>query len=486
MRSPSIETHQSFWNSHPAVLLGVSFLIGTSSLLFSLPLWICAGWIAYILALKKWVAAAILPMAALYSWLLFGQLPELSEPKQIVGNFAISSVKINKTPFTTNLLYKGTLFIDTKGFPCSITVPYAKRKTASCDYRVKGTLLKRDRYDYLLKPKTWEAIPRTWSLAEARYKAKEALKRFLHKQLTLPHTATLLNSLATGDVEDRMLRYEFSRLGLQHILAISGFHFGVLIAFLSLILRVLPNKFQWLSMIVLTTTYYLFIGDSPAVQRAWIIVTLFLIAKLIRRPTTPINLLGAALLAELIYNPLIASNLGFQFSFGSCFGILLLYRPINEALKTLLPTRPAAISARLPFLSGLAYLLCKSCRSAISLTTAVNIALLPLLLLHFGKFPLLSLVYNLFIPFLISLILLLLLGSILLSVLSTTLAKPLFFLLDQFTAQILDLISYPPLALDYSIYIQNFSMQWIPIYLCLLLHLAIRINSKSQPSRYCN
>lgn len=478
MSSPSVEAHRRFWNAHPAVLIGLSFLIGVSTCLFSLPLWISILWMGYTLSLKKWAASSLLPLAALYAWLLYGQLPEISTPKNVSGYFSISSIKINKTPFSTNHLYKGTLFIGLEAYPCSAIIPTGKGPKASSDYQITGTLIQRDPYDYILKPKTWDAVPNTWSLAQMRYDAKSHLRHFLHKNLKIPRTATLLNSLATGDVEDRLLRYEFSRLGLQHILAISGFHFGVLIAFLAMLLSFLPNKFQWLSMLSLTTTYYLFIGDSPAVQRAWIVVTLFLIAKLIKRPTTPINLLGSALLIELICNPLVATNLGFQFSFGSCFGILLLYSPINEAFKTLLPSRPAAISSRLPFMQGLAYLICKSFRSAISLTAAVNITLLPLLFLHFGKFPLLSVIYNLFYPFLISISLFLLLAALLLSTLSAFLAKPLFLLLDHFAAQLIELISYPPLLLDYSLYWNEFPVQIIPIYLGLLLHLSIRLHQK--------
>jgi competence protein ComEC len=336
-------------------------------------------------------------------------------------------------------------------------------------------LTQRGPYDYLLKAKTWEKVPNTWSLAELRFQAKSHVKKWIHSKLTRPRTATLLTSLVTGEVGDRLLRYEFARLGLQHILAISGFHFGVLIAFLALLLKFLSRRIQWLAMILLTTTYYLFIGDSPAVQRAWIIVTLFLIAKLIGKPTTPINLLGTALLIELIYNPLVAANLAFQFSFGSCFGILLLYRPIEQALRRFLP---ASDSARLPPLQGLIRLFCNAMRCTIALTTSVNIAILPLVFLHFGKFPLLGLIYNLFFPFFIGLALFFLLAALLFSCLSFTLSKPLFSILDYYTAQLLDLVSYPPLLLDYSIYVRTVPPLFIPLYFFALICIAIYLSAK--------
>jgi competence protein ComEC len=473
-----IEENRIFWARHPAVLIGLSFLIGLSVVLFALPIWICAFWMGYIAWMKKWAAFVILPSAALYAYLLFGQLPQLEYPKQVSGYFSISTVQINKTPFQQNTLYKGTLFVEGAPIPCAISVHGSDRNPASCDYIVSGSLMQRGTYDYFLKAKSWQKVPRTWSLAEWRYKAKSQVRKYIHAHLSSSRSATLLSSLVTGEVDDRLLRYEFSRLGLQHILAISGFHFGVLIAFISLLLRFLPNRYQWLTMLILTTTYYLFVGDSPSVQRAWIIVSLFLIAKLIGKPTTPINLLGTALLIELTYHPLVAANLGFQFSFGSCFGILLLYRPIERALQKFFPVRRAREAATLPAFQGFIYLLCGSMRSAMALTTAVNATLLPLLFYHFSKFPMLSLIYNLFFPFLISLALFLLLAALLFSAFAAFLARPLFAILDFFTKQLLDLISYPPLLLDHCIYIREIRYEFIAIYLFGLIQLSIYLHRR--------
>jgi len=455
--------HHSFWREHPALLLGLTLLIGIGFSLFAFPLWLTLLWALYLLFLRRFAFLLALLLAVLYAH--FFSVPDLPDPLPCTARFSISAVHRHHSPFFKELHYRGTLTLNNLSFPCTVPLKTKPPPPATQDYQLTGTLRQRGPHDFLFKPTQWTPIPHTFSLAHLRHQTKEHFRSFLHSKLHLPRTATLLASLSTGEVEDRLLRYEFGRLGLQHILAISGFHFAILIQFFSLFLSLfLPHKPKWIALISLLTLYYLFIGSSPAVQRAWIISILFFLSKLLKQPTSPINLLGGALLIELLFNPLIASNLAFQLSFGCCFGILLLYSPIRKFLQPLFPKKPHLIPAFF--------------HSSLSLTLAVNTAILPLLLLHFGRFPYLSLLYNLFFPFLISLSLLLLIPTLLLHLLVPTFAIPAFSLLDHYTASLLDLISHPPLLLDYSLYIQEIPYQLIPLYLFALLCLSLWLKRK--------
>ncbi|MBU6383286.1 MAG: ComEC/Rec2 family competence protein [Verrucomicrobia bacterium] len=464
-----------FWQKYPALLYGISLLVGTSSVLFWPFPWqwvwpFCMG--LYLLFLRK-VPPLCLLIAGMYYASFFS--PTLESAR--VGYFSPAILKPHQTPFTKELMYQGVLTAQGQRVPCGIAYTLSEdHPKANCDYIVKGILKKRSAYDYLFKAKEWIPVENTWRLAEFRFQCKEALRHFLDTHLHRPRVASFLGSLLTGDVEDRALRFEFSKLGLQHILAISGFHFAILISFCTFFLNLfLSHRSKYLVLLCSVSLYFLFVGSVPAVQRSYLTVLFFTVGKLLNRPSTGLNLLGASLLIEVLLNPLVSANLGFQMSFLSCIGILLfrpLFLPVGQFLFP--------VHRNLTLISQNGYLLTSFLREAIALTLAVNAALLPLLLYHFHTFPLLSLLYNLFFPFLISLSLFLLLLSLLLYLLFPPLS--LFFLTDFLTAQWLDLAAYPPLFLDYSIRCHSVPAWTIPIYLVFLFLAATRLESSELKS----
>jgi len=469
--------HCSFWKEHPAFLTGLNLLIGTSSFLFfEFPWnWIFPLlWSFYLISLRSWSSILLLAGSFLYAFFLFYQSPVSTETK---AYFSISSLQPHQTPFQKRLLYKGTLYINQAKLPCSISTRIENRPIADKNYVLSGTLQQKGAYQYAFKPKKWHPIDGSFSLAEMRYQAKESLRRLLEQKLPSPRTAALLSSLITGDVEDRSLRYEFSKIGLQHILAISGFHFGLLIAFCSFFLGlVLKSKWKFLALLVGVNAYFLFVGSSPAVQRSWLTASLYLCGKLMDRHSTGINLLGVALSIEILCDPLASSQIGFQLSFLSCLGILLFYPPFERSLRIYLPKRNFFESEDLTFPAKHGYLISALLRQSLSLTLSVNLAIFPLLLFHFHQFPWLSLLYNLFFPLFLSLALFFILLALLTHLLWPPAASLLFQAADFFTAQLLDLSAYPPLALDYSLRLVSFPAWPIPFYLFALFTLSIRLS----------
>lgn len=443
-------------------------LIGSGSYLFSPFPW---NWIwpalfgLYLLSQKRFAPIVLILLSALYGYCLY--------PKEVEGTtgyFSIRLLQPHQSPFKKGLMYKGFLYLDRQKIPCTVYHPFGNsHPKADCDYILRGELKQRGPFNYLFRAKTWTPVPNTWSLAETRFQLKERFRHFLEAKFKHPKVASFLGSLITGDVEERSLRYEFGKLGLQHILAISGFHFAILIAFCSFFLGLfLPHRAKYIVLLIAINAYFLFVGAVPAVQRSWLVALFYLIGKLIRRQATGLNLLGVALCIELLLDPLVSGQIGFQLSFLSCAGILL-FRPlfipwINHLFKEHNPKT-------LTFFAQHGYLLARFLREGLILTLAVNAAILPLILFHFHAFPLLSFFYNLFFPFLV--------GCALFSLLLTLatyflFAIPLFSLTDFFTAQLLDLVSYPPVALDYAIRVYDFPAWIIPLYLFGLFCLSQR------------
>jgi competence protein ComEC len=479
-----IEAHQHFWREHPALFYSLTLLIGTSApLFFDHYVWPLL-WLGY-----SYFCRSIPQVILLAASLIYGSFTHISDPptQEINAIFSPHSLQPNHSPFQKGLLYKGTLKHDTASIPCSIYIRgnASLRPIANQNYVVQGQIQQRGPYDFVFKAKEWKPIPHTWGMAELRYKTKEKFKTFLSTHLSSGRVSTFLSSITTGDVEDRILRYEFGRIGLQHILAISGFHFGILIGFLTFFLRLfLSHAAKTLALFFIVSAYYIFIGSSPAVERSYLTALFYLIGKWTNRPTSGLNLLGCAMGVELIWDPLVAHNMGFQLSFLSCFAILFFYPFIEKKLRTFFPKRTWAEIQLLTLPSQHGYLFSSFFRKAISLNLAVNIVLLPLLLFHFHQFPYLSLIYNLFFPFFIGLSITLLLTAFVFHFLFPPIATCLFYVTNSFTDFLLDMTSNPPLPLDFSLKCANVSATFVILYLFLLGFCMISSRRKSPQHIY--
>lgn len=478
---------EAFWRKYPALLYGLSFFLGSifsleRSWLIIFPLFVI--WCPLftpkkVLFIRLFLAFLLLVGSFFYVTRVYN-LPEI--PKEGVvgeGIFEIASLSSSKTHFGSLWVFKGTLknFGGSPHIPVRITLTSGikiSRPLANCHYLIRGRLKMREKGNYFFcldKITPWKPVKGTFSFAESRYQAKKWVSNQIRKRIFDQRSARFLSGIATGDFDDPLMQYEFSRFGLQHIMAISGFHFAIIASILSFGLKFLfSRKTSNLFLIFLLSSYFLFLGCGPSILRAWLTISIALGGFILEKKGNGLNSLGIALLFSLLYEPFFCKNVGFQFSFIATAAILLLYPLCDQFLQSAFTSRPLSQMVTMDFFNQHGYLVLIWFRKALSLTFAVNLATLPLILFYFHKFPFLCLVYNLFFPFLVSVsMLLLLLGLIF---------PPLNSLNNIFTGIMLDFTYNMPPCMDYLLRVPDIPTWFVILHLCLVFSAAAFLEHK--------
>lgn len=132
--------------------------------------------------------------------------------------------------------------------------------------------------------------------------------------------AMLLGEKSLLDQEERQA---FSRLGVAHILAVSGFHVGVLAKVLEALTRHmrLGRRVRYAVTLVALAAYCLLTGGSSPTVRATVLWALYGLGRLCHRRGDPLTLLSAAAGIILLAAPAQLMAAGFQLSFGAMVGI---------------------------------------------------------------------------------------------------------------------------------------------------------------------
>jgi len=195
----------------------------------------------------------------------------------------------------------------------------------------------------------------------------------------LPNHYPLAEALLLDRKEgiDPEQRDRFARAGLAHLLAISGFHVGLIAGVLLLLggaLRLSPRATAAMT-VATTVVYVLFLGAPHAAARAALQITLALAGRLWQRAADPFSMIAAAAVILLLYDPLALLEPGFQLSFAGTAGIIALRRSFLDAM----PTRP------LP----------QSVRESIAVSLAATLATAPFTVIHFGQIAPIGVVANL-------------------------------------------------------------------------------------------
>lgn len=183
----------------------------------------------------------------------------------------------------------------------------------------------------------------------------------------------------------------FKKAGVIHILSVSGFHLGVVCLFLGFLcvpLRRL-SKGLYISILIQIIATWLFVGltgfSAPAV-RAAVMLALYQLSFLLKRPSNVINILSFSALLLLLLKPSYILDIGFQLSYAAVLSISLFYPLFIRSV-------PSASNLLLRYLY-----------QSISLCLSAQLLTIPLTLYHFGELSLLSLWSNIPLVFLSTLL----------------------------------------------------------------------------------
>lgn len=169
-------------------------------------------------------------------------------------------------------------------------------------------------------------------LNAVRQSARSLLAKGFSEKRSLDHA--LLRALLLGDSDPQLrdIQDTFRRTGTSHHLAISGMHVAVLgavVYFLCRLIRFSPRTSAWVMM-----GFVLFYGlvalPAPPVVRSIILCLCFGIGTVLRRSVDGVQLLAFTVFLMLALHPLDLYNAGFQLSFLTVLGLMLMATPLAQ------------------------------------------------------------------------------------------------------------------------------------------------------------
>jgi len=312
--------------------------------------------------------------------------------------------------------------------------------------------------------------PARVSLLALLYSWREKLQEEIHAKFDA-ETAGVLDAALLGNRYNlsRETAERFREGGTFHVLVISGMHISLIGGVVFLAVRRLTKRrvIQFLVPVVIVWGYSLAVGAEASVVRAALMFTFAGLAPVLFRQSTSLNGLGAASLVLLVNSPKEIFDPSFQLTFLSVLAIVVVAWPLLQLCSGIgawYPARETPVPpvcsrqlrwfcellfwserkwkkeiARSPyryrlFKTPLAALLeryrVQACVryvfAAVIVSGAVQVLLLPLMIVYFHRLSPASLVLNIVVGILLAVLTAVALVALLLSQMSVTLAAPFF------------------------------------------------------------
>jgi ComEC/Rec2-related protein len=167
------------------------------------------------------------------------------------------------------------------------------------------------------------------------------------------------------------------KLGITHLLALSGMHLTMIAALALLATRLAPRR-RDLAVALALSLYVGVVGNVDSLTRAYAMALLILLARALVRPTRPVDALGKALFVMLLCAPRAILAVGLQLSFAATLAVFLcLERMPGVLLHPASATAPVWLRTLRRCGQGAA--------AAFLISLAVEAFIAPLQIHHFGR-----------------------------------------------------------------------------------------------------
>jgi competence protein ComEC len=175
-----------------------------------------------------------------------------------------------------------------------------------------------------------------WSDGSPAARAANRVRRLLTRGASpmTPAERALYTGLVIGDDRDEPpdLVAAFRASGLSHLTAVSGENVAFVLMAAAPLLRRLGLRSRLVATVGLVAWFALLTRFEPSVLRAAMMAALATAAWFLARPASPLRLLGLAVVALVIVDPLLVWSVGFWLSVGATVGIGALAAPIASRL----------------------------------------------------------------------------------------------------------------------------------------------------------
>ncbi|MBE6689218.1 MAG: ComEC/Rec2 family competence protein [Ruminococcaceae bacterium] len=231
--------------------------------------------------------------------------------------------------------------------------------------------------------------------ARGIYSLLKTAQDFLKSCIDRLFYSELFKALITGDRND-LSDYDrnlFAQAGISHVLALSGLHISMILAFFHKGFNILsaPRAVYHTGAVLVVLFYMAMTGFSYSVTRAGIMMFFLVLSVELYNRYDALNGLCTALFVILAFDPYAVGDMSFQLSFLATLGIIVMALPFIKKLEKKM--NPAKLR-QTPFFKRMAMNAVGMIAVSLTVTFSVTLFTLPVMIIGYGDAGLVAFLSN--------------------------------------------------------------------------------------------